>query len=357
MKLHTDTQVFPLKSVDGFIAIDLLDAPACGGGTRLAPDVSEAEARLLARAMSYKFAVAGLRVGGAKVVLRAHQQERAAVLERFRREIAPWLASGRLMTGPDLGTSEQDFAGLPVPGGQEGITAGRQISGIPAEEFMTGYAAAAAIGAAVSSSPLADLHGMRVALEGFGKIGSGVAQHIAARGGKVVAVSTIAGCVLDPLGLPVHGLLAERERHGDALIHHVGGRVASREALWGLEAEVVVPGARTGIINAQRASLLATRHVVPIANAPYTERGLAAHADFIVSGGGAMAYLHPSVSHAENVEAALAALERLMCERIVEAASFPDGPYAGAVRLAQAFLACWRGAELPVPEPPLAQED
>ncbi len=367
MKLSEETrpQIYPLVTVDGFIAIDLPDAPTSGGGTRLAPDVSEVEASLLARAMSYKLAVVGLRVGGAKIVLRAHPQERAAVLERFRREIAPWLASGRLMTGPDLGTNEADFAGLPTPGGDDGITVGRQIEGMPAEQYMTGYAAAAAIGAALRSSVGADLHGTRIALEGFGKIGTAVALQVAARGGKVVAVSTLEGCVVNPSGLAVHTLLDAREQYGDSFIHHVGGSVGSRELLWGVEAEVVVPGARPGILNAQRAARLAARHVVPVANAPYTQRGLAvlhdrgiaAHADFLVSAGGAMAYLHPDVSRAASSDAALSALDRLMCERIAEAADCPDGPYSGAVRLAQAFLASWRRAEQPLPAPPLAKED
>ena len=366
MQLLTEPQIVPLRSDDGvygFIAIDLPDAPTSGGGTRLAPDVSLGEACLLARAMTYKLAVLGLRVGGAKVVLHAGPAERDAVLAAFRREIAPWLASGRLMTGPDLGTCEADFAGLPTPGGPDGISIGRQIGGVPAEEFMTGYAAAVAIGAAVNPST-GDLHNCRVALEGFGKIGSSLAQHIADRGGKIVAVSTIEGCVLDPAGFAVQDLLDGRVVYGDALIHHVGGRVGPREMLWGVEAEVLVPGARTGVLNAHRAASLAARNIVPVANAPYTARGLAvlrrrgiaAYPDFIVGAGGAMAYLHPAVSHAPSVEVALDELERLMCSHIVEAARCHDGPYACAVRLAQAFLASWRGADQPLPDPPLAQE-
>jgi glutamate dehydrogenase (NAD(P)+) len=352
-----------LQNVDGFIAFDLPDAPTSGGGTRLAPDVSAEEARLLARAMTYKLAVLGLRVGGAKVVLRARPAEREAVLAAFRREIAPWLESGRLMTGPDLGTSEADFAGLPTPGGADGIAAGRQIGGIPAEQFMTGYAAAVAIGAALSPST-GDLHNCRVALEGFGKIGSGVARHIEERGGRIVAVSTIEGCVMNPAGFAVQDLLAERAVHGDALIHHVGGRVGTRDALWGVEAEVVVPGARTGVLDAQRAESVAARYVVPFANAPYTDRGLAVLyrrgivplADFLASAGGAMAYLYSDVCRAVSVEAALGELERLMRDLVIEAGRCPDGPYAGAVRLAQAFLASWLGTDRPLPDSPLARE-
>src|SRR5258706_3346704 len=61
--------VMRLQSVEGFIAFDLEDCRVNAGGTRLAPDVDEREARLLARAMTYKFAALGLEMGGAKAVV------------------------------------------------------------------------------------------------------------------------------------------------------------------------------------------------------------------------------------------------------------------------------------------------
>src|ERR1700732_5581508 len=61
-----DPEVIMLGSVPGFVVFDLPGAPVSAGGTRLAPDVTMAEVALLARAMTYKFAVLGDRVGGAK---------------------------------------------------------------------------------------------------------------------------------------------------------------------------------------------------------------------------------------------------------------------------------------------------
>jgi Glu/Leu/Phe/Val dehydrogenase, dimerisation domain len=59
-------EIIQLGSVPGFVVLDLPDAAVCAGGTRLAPDVTIAEVALLARAMTYKFAALGDRVGGAK---------------------------------------------------------------------------------------------------------------------------------------------------------------------------------------------------------------------------------------------------------------------------------------------------
>src|SRR6201999_3952348 len=61
LKSHPDTaRVERLSSVDGLIAYDIPSAPVSGGGTRLAPDITEAEMLLLARAMTYKLGRIGL---------------------------------------------------------------------------------------------------------------------------------------------------------------------------------------------------------------------------------------------------------------------------------------------------------
>jgi glutamate dehydrogenase/leucine dehydrogenase len=70
-------EVVELGSVPGFVVFDLPGAPISAGGTRLAADVGRAEVALLARAMTYKFAVLGQRVGGAKAGVRADPADRA----------------------------------------------------------------------------------------------------------------------------------------------------------------------------------------------------------------------------------------------------------------------------------------
>ena len=76
-----------LETVDGFIVFDLDDAGISAGGTRLAPDVTEDEVALLARAMTYKFAVLGQRMGGAKAGVRATVADRDDAMARYCDEI------------------------------------------------------------------------------------------------------------------------------------------------------------------------------------------------------------------------------------------------------------------------------
>src|SRR5580700_5715828 len=94
-------EIVELGSVPGFIVFDLPGVPVSAGGTRLAPDVSRAEVALLARAMTYKFAVLGDEVGGAKAGVigdPADTAARAAQMSAYCAEIRPLVDAGRFIT-------------------------------------------------------------------------------------------------------------------------------------------------------------------------------------------------------------------------------------------------------------------
>src|SRR6516162_4587292 len=209
-------EIIKLESVRGFVVLDLPDASVCAGGTRLAPDVTITEVALLARAMTYKFAALGDRVGGAKAGVVGDSADRVARAEQMARycaEIRPLADAGRFLTGPDMGTFEEDFKLLrerrPAP-----TAFGAVVAGVPFEDLLTGYGVAVAAETALHGGPdgapgpkrstgSKGWDGHSVAIEGFGKVGGGVAREVSRRGGRVVAVSTVAGSVADPSGLDI----------------------------------------------------------------------------------------------------------------------------------------------------------
>src|SRR5215831_19835657 len=133
--------VLELGSVPGFVVFDLPDAALSAGGTRLAPDVSLAEVALLARAMTYKFAVLGAQVGGAKAGLRENPADgpaRAALMAAYCAEILPLVAAGRFLTGPDMGTFEEDFAPLRARNAAPSAMTST-VNGVPFEDLLTGF--------------------------------------------------------------------------------------------------------------------------------------------------------------------------------------------------------------------------
>ena len=324
-------EVVELGAVPGFVVFDLSGAPLSAGGTRLAADVSVAEVALLARAMTYKFAALGQQVGGAKAGVRGDPADRAgkaALMTRFCAEVRPLVEAGRFVTGPDMGTSEEDLA--PLRAGRAAPTAMNSVvDGVPFEDVVTGYGVTVAAGTALDGGPGSagqGWDGRSVAIEGFGKVGGGVAREVIRRGGRVVAASTVAGCVADPAGLDVGRLLGLRREYGD-------DRRPDRR------------GAAPDV-----------RVVAPAANAPYTaegaavlrQRGVVALPDFVCNAGAVIGYRSAADASPGQV---LAAVEATISGLIRQALDHEDGPLAGACERAGAFLRGWWGEP---PAPPLA---
>jgi glutamate dehydrogenase (NAD(P)+) len=345
-------EVVRLRGVDAFVVFDLDDAPHNAGGTRLAPDVTEREGALLARAMTYKFAVLGHPLGGAKGLVRSHADGRGAAMERYCEEIRPLVTSRRFATGPDLGTYESDFVSL-RPANWEPHVMNAVVDGVAFEDVLTGFGVAVA-----ADVGLGGLEGRTVALEGFGKVGAGVAREFTRRGGRVVAVSTVAGCVADPAGLELDELSEARAAHGDQLVSALGRECHPREALFEVDTDVLVPGARVGVLDEQRAGRVPARAVVPAANVPYTTgglevlgaRGIAAHADFVCNAAAVVGYTSPTSASKNDV---LARVEETISGLVRACADDGRGPFAAASAIAEQFLQTWRPAGGLPPGPPL----
>ena len=327
-----------LKTVDAYAAFDF-DCPTSAGGTRLAPDVTERETQLLARAMTYKFAVLGIDYGGAKAAIRASEHERDDAIRRYCDEVRPLVEANTFLTATDLGTRAEDLSSL--PGSDRGSLMHADYSGMALDAFITGLGVTVA-----AETVLGSLEGRTVAVEGFGKVGGATALEMSRRGALVVAFSTVHGSVERRDGFNVGELLALRAQHGDHLIEHIGERVRRAQDLFSVEADVFVPGARIGVIDEARARALRARVVAPAANVPYTragldvlrERGIVALADFVCNSGATIGYAAGDVATAED---AVQAVEARVRDLTRQAMTDPAGPFEGARKLAEAHLRTW----------------
>ena len=156
-----------LESTDGFIALDLGDAPAVGV-VRQAPKVLRDGAELLARSTTYAAASFGLQIGGGSAGLNAKPEGRDAAVTAFLEEVAPLVESGRWLPGPGVGISSADLSNLPRA--EDRATAFDQTT---AGES----AVAAALGA------LGSLDGTRVGIVGGGPSTEAAAASVSANGG------------------------------------------------------------------------------------------------------------------------------------------------------------------------------
>jgi glutamate dehydrogenase (NAD(P)+) len=132
--------------LDALIVIDHDLFPVSAGGTRMLPDVDAREVARLARAMTWKFAVCGVRYAGAKAGIRFEGGDRDAVLAAYRRALTPF--RDVFLTGPDMGTRPSDFvtpdlvAELPLWA--------RSHDGLGMDDLATGHGVKAAAGAALA---------------------------------------------------------------------------------------------------------------------------------------------------------------------------------------------------------------
>ena len=327
-----------LKTVDAYVAFDF-DCPTSAGGTRLAPDVTERETELLARAMTYKFAVLGVNFGGGKGTIRATPSERDDAISRYVEEIRPLVESAKFLTSTDLGTVPDDFRSL--PGTDQADLMHTEYMGMPLDAFLTGLGVATA-----AETALGGLEDRTAAIEGFGKVGGAAAVELTMRGARLIAFSTIHGSVQRPAGFDVDELLGLRAQYGDRLVEHLGTEVRPASDLFAVEADVFVPGARIGVIDEPRARTLRARVVAPGANVPYTaralevlnERKIPALADFVCNSGATIGYV---TSGLQTSDQAVTVVEKRVRDLTRQSLEDPEGPMSGARRIAEAHLRTW----------------
>jgi len=343
-------KILRLETVNAYVAFDF-ECPTSAGGTRLAADVTERETELLARAMSYKFAILGVPMGGAKAAIRATSAERGEAIRRYCAEIRPLVEQRRFLTASDLGTTDQDFRTLPA--GPEDTLMHSSHSGMALDAYITGLGVVVA-----AETALGGLAGRTIAVEGFGKIGGATAVEAVRRGARLVAFSTVHGSVERRGGFDVAELLELRAAHQDRVVEHAGAEVRAAAELFDVEADVLVPGARIGVIDEGRAATLRARLVAPAANVPYTRgglevlrrRGIVALADFLCNSGATIGYVTPGLRTADQ---ALAAVETRVRD-IARACLRERDPFAAACRIAEEYLRTWLPAEQMPESPALA---
>ena len=175
--------------LEAFVVVDHDQFPIAAGGTRMLPDVNVDEVARLARAMTWKFAVWRVPYAGAKAGVRfSGGGAREDVMAAYRRALEPY--RDVFLTGPDMGTSPADFAhaleGPPPLWAQS-------HEGVDMDDLATGHGVKAAAEAALVHRGQ-KLDDAAIAIEGFGKVGAGMALASARSGARIVGISTSMEC-------------------------------------------------------------------------------------------------------------------------------------------------------------------
>jgi len=286
----------PSVNLRGTLVVDNVARGPAIGGLRMAPDVSTDECFRLARAMTFKNAAADLPHGGGKSVLYGDPAMPLRDKQELIRAFACSLAEvDQYIFGPDMGTDEQCMGWVRDEIGRA-VGLPRELGGIPLDEIgATGWGLLHAIRVACEYRER-DLKGTRVAVQGFGAVGSHVSRFLVAEGALIVGVADIDGTVSCAGGLDVGRLLAIKQEGGKVRDYPAGAGVAKAgtEAIIDVPCDIWIPAARPDVIREDNVQRLQADMVIAGANIPMTleaerilhERGVLCIPDFIANAGG-----------------------------------------------------------------------
>jgi leucine dehydrogenase len=314
------------------VAIVAIHSTRCGpafGGIRrwryATRDEAVADARRLARAMTWKAAVAGVAGGGGKTVVMDHAQlDRTAAYRLVGRHVES--LGGRYYTGPDVGTDDRDLEevgtqtryvalpGLRGPGDLAASTALGVCAGIEAVAVRLGFDG---------------LRGLHVAVQGLGEVGWRLAALLAEGGARLT--------VADP-----------RAERAQRAARDLAAAVVPPERVVGAPCDVLAPCALGGVIDDAALAVLRARAVAGSANnvlaaprhgAALAARGVLFAPDFVINAG---ALIHGAAFHLEGRSPPperIRALGAVVGEILDRAAADGTPPEVHAERLARERLA------------------
>jgi glutamate dehydrogenase (NAD(P)+) len=304
---------FPVKMDDGTLRMfegyrvqhNLTRGPA-KGGIRFHPDTNLDEVKALAMWMTWKCALVNIPYGGAKggvavdpATLSRRELERLS--RRFASEITLLIGPDSDIPAPDVNTSGQIMAWIMDTISMEaGYSIPAVVTGKPLDiGGSEGRLAATGRGVAITTASAArrlnlDPAACRVAVQGFGNVGSVSAQLIAERGFRVVAVSDVHGGIYDPAGLDVDAVIAHRDANGGSIAGYPGTQPVTNTELLELPVEILVPAALENVITARNAGSIKAKLIIEGANGPTTpdaddileKRGVVVVPDILANAGG-----------------------------------------------------------------------
>ncbi|MFW1737430.1 Glu/Leu/Phe/Val dehydrogenase [Acinetobacter sp. ULE_I001] len=275
------------------------------GGIRYHPDVDLNEVMALSAWMTIKTAVLNLPFGGAKGGVRVDPRqlsprELERLTRRYTSEISHIIGPQKDIPAPDVGTNPNVMGWImdTYSSGQghtvTGVVTGKpihlggslgRIKATGRGVFITGQQVAAKI--------KLSLDGARVAVQGFGNVGSEAAYLFADSKSIIVTIQDHTGTIYNPQGIDLAALKTYLESN-QGVGGFAGAQAISDEDFWDVEMDILIPAALEGQITVERAQKLTAKLVLEGANGPtYPEaddiliqRGITVVPDVICNAGG-----------------------------------------------------------------------
>jgi glutamate dehydrogenase (NAD(P)+) len=249
------------------------------GGLRYHPSVDLDEVRALASLMTWKTAVVDLPYGGAKggIGVDPKQYSRKEI-ERITRvfvdQIHDIVGPDNDIPAPDMGTNHEVMSWFRNQWEKYHGFNPAVITGKPVEEYgAKGREEATGRGVGIMAVKLMKRLGRRpeatrVAIQGFGNVGSHAAKFLSEAAFPVVAVSDVTAAYYDPKGLNVAELLRYAMSNGGSLRGYTNATRIPPDELLQLEVELLIPAALGDVIHRDNAEGIRAEIIIEGANGP-----------------------------------------------------------------------------------------
>ncbi|MEM7726489.1 MAG: Glu/Leu/Phe/Val dehydrogenase [Cyanobacteria bacterium P01_A01_bin.45] len=276
------------------------------GGIRFHPAVSLREVSALAMLMTWKCSLLGIPYGGAKGGIAINPRsystgELERISRRYISELIKDIGPSVDIPAPDMGTSAREMAwmmdtysvniGHSVPG----VVTGKPLSvgGSLGRKMATGRGVMISIREALADVNKT-LAGTKIAIQGFGNVGSAAALLLHEAGAKIIAVSTGKGGVYSETGLDIPALKAYTTDNHRQVNGFPEAVPISNEKLLTLPCDVLIPAALENQITEDNVNQVKAKIIAEAANGPVTlqanlsleGRGVIVLPDILANAGG-----------------------------------------------------------------------
>jgi len=341
----------PKIGLEGFLVIDDTTLGPGKGGIRMTHNVSLAEVSRLARTMTWKNALADIPFGGAKAGIRwpgGSDTLKKEFVQSFARAVKSFVPQ-QYIAGPDINTGEKEMQWFAEAIGIWESATGKPQDfclnnkcGIPHEVGSTGFGVAQATKVAADIFGL-DIKGARVAIHGFGNVGTFAHKFLTEMGARVVALAD-KNCALyasDGFNKTLKDLSS-----------YIGpAKKINADDFWSTPVDILIPASITDVINERNKDKIKAKIIVEAGNIPMQEhleeeflrRGVLIVPDCVANAGGVIS------SYAEYMGYDLKKMMKMVEEKIknttrlvLEASKSAEvNPRHIAVELARQRIACY----------------
>ncbi len=249
------------------------------GGLRYHPSVDLDEVRALASLMTWKTAVVDLPYGGAKggIAFDPKQYSRKEI-ERITRvfvdQIHDVVGPDTDIPAPDMGTNHEVMSWFRNQWEKYHGFNPAVITGKPVEEYgAKGREEATGRGVGITAVKLMARLGRkpestRVAIQGFGNVGSHAAKFLSEATFPIVAVSDVTAAYYDPKGLNIGEIFRYVLSNKGSLHGYSGAKKIPSDELLNLDVDLLIPAALGDVITQANAATVKAKIIIEAANGP-----------------------------------------------------------------------------------------